>query len=253
MRAMILAAGLGKRMRPLTDATPKPLLKVGEKSLIEHQISKMAAAGIEHIVINHFYLGGMIEEHLGNGSRYGVSLQYSREPIRLDTAGGIIKSLPKLKDDSFIVCNADIWTDYPFDCLKDRAEEMDGVNQLAHLVMIENAEHNPKGDFYLSSEGKLHEQAKDGDEKSTFSGISILHRKLFRDFPIQPRSLVPLLSDAMKEGQVTGEIYQGIWIDVGTPERLKAVNDLHQQDLASARESDGTDKESDPTREPEAA
>ena len=131
MRAMILAAGLGKRMRPLTDATPKPLLKVGEKSLIEHQISKMAAAGIEHIVINHFYLGGMIEEHLGNGSRYGVSLQYSREPIRLDTAGGIIKSLPKLKDDSFIVVNADIWTDFDFATLM----PLDGEKCKAHLVL----------------------------------------------------------------------------------------------------------------------
>jgi N-acetyl-alpha-D-muramate 1-phosphate uridylyltransferase len=225
MRAMILAAGLGKRMQPLTANLPKPLLKVGTKSLIEHQIERLVAAGVTGIVINHFYLGSMIEELLGDGSRYGVPISYSREPILLETAGGIIKSLPKLKDDSFIVVNADIWTDFDFSSL----QPLDGEHKLAHLVLVDNAEHNPQGDFYIDAGGNVHENELSTDARLTFSGISVLHKDLFKGLPIQPRSVVPLLQQAMTADKVSGEVHTGVWIDVGTPERLQELNELVSQ------------------------
>jgi N-acetyl-alpha-D-muramate 1-phosphate uridylyltransferase len=225
MRAMILAAGLGKRMQPLTADKPKPLLKVGEKTLIEYQIERLVAGGVTGVVINHFYLGSMIEESLGDGSRFGIEILYSKEPIRLETAGGIIKSLPKLKDDSFIVVNADIWTDFDFSKL----QPVDGSDCLAHLVLVENAEHNPHGDFFIDAEGKLHEENETRDKRLTFSGISVMHKNLFAGLPIQPLSTVPLLQQAMTQDQVSGEIYDGVWIDVGTPERLQEVNKLITQ------------------------
>ncbi len=232
MRAMILAAGLGERMRPLTANTPKPLLKVGDKSLIEHQIEKLVRGGITGMVVNHFYLGGMIEQALGDGKRYRTHIRYSREPIRLETAGGIIKALPALQDDCFVVVNADIWTDYDFA----RLTPIDGDTCLAHLVLVPNAEHNPEGDFCVDAEGKVHAQSKDGAPMLTFAGISVMHRKLFQGYPIQPRSVVPLLKEAMSKGLVTGEVYEGVWIDVGTPERLQEVIALEtgaQSDAAS--------------------
>lgn len=225
MRAMILAAGLGKRMQPLTADLPKPLLKVGEKTLIEHQIERLVAGGVSGIVINHFYLGGMIEALLGDGSSYGTSISYSREAIRLETAGGIIKALPQLQDDCFIVVNADIWTDFDFSTL----QPVDGVDRLAHLVLVENAEHHPHGDFYIDDKGRVHEDHDARDQRLTFSGISVLHRNLFRDYPIQPRSVVPLLREAMTVDQVSGELFSGTWMDIGTPERLQEVNALAQE------------------------
>ena len=222
MRAMILAAGLGKRMQPLTTDTPKPLLRVGDKSLIEHQIERLAAGGVTGVVINHFYLGAMIEEALGDGSQFGVEIEYSREAIRLETAGGIIKSLPKLKDDSFIVVNADVWTDFDFSRLK----PVNGSDCLAHLVLVENAEHHPYGDFFIDDSGRVHEDHSARDQRLTFSGISVLHKKLFEGYPIQPRSMIPLLQEAMGRDLVSGEVYEGLWIDVGTPERLQEVNKL---------------------------
>ena len=222
MRAMILAAGLGRRMQPLTANLPKPLLKVGDKTLIEHQIERLVAGGVTGIVINHFYLGSMIEEALGVGSRYGVEIQYSREAIRLETAGGIIKSLDMLQDDSFIVVNADIWTDFEFSKL----QPVDGDSRLAHLVLVANAEHNPHGDFFIDEQGRVHEDHNNRDEKLTFSGISVMHKKLFAGLSIQPRSFVPLLQEAMEADKVSGEVHSGLWIDVGTPERLEEVNRL---------------------------
>ncbi len=220
MRAMILAAGLGKRMQPMTANLPKPLLKVGKKTLIEHQVERLAAAGISGIVINHFYLGGMIQELLRDGSKYRVPIEYSREPILLDTAGGIIKALPKLRDSSFILVNADVWTDFDFS----RLQPIDGVEQLAHLVMVPNAEHHPQGDFMLDANGLLCEARDARDRRLTFSGISVMHKNLFDGFPIQPRSVVPLLKAAMAKNQVTGEVHEGLWIDIGTPERLQELN-----------------------------
>ena len=220
MRAMILAAGLGKRMHPLTANKPKPLLKVGDKTLIEYQIERLVQGGITGVVINHFYLGTMIEEALGDGSQFAIELLYSKEPIRLETAGGIIKSLPKLKDDSFIVVNADIWTDFDFS----RLQPLDGKDRIGHLVLVENAEHNPHGDFYIDESRKVHEDHEARDKRLTFSGISVMHKMLFEGFPIQPRLTIPLLQEAMANDLVSGEVHDGLWIDVGTPERLHEVN-----------------------------
>ena len=222
MHAMILAAGLGRRMQPLTANLPKPLLLVGGKPLIEHQIEKLVVAGVSAIVINHFYLGDMIEAALGDGSRFGVEISYSREAIRLDTAGGIIKSLRQLQDDSFIVVNADIWTDFDFSNL----QAVDGNDRLAHLVLVENTDHNPHGDFFIDDDGRVHEDHTARDQKLTFSGISVLHRNLFSGHSIQPLSVVPLLRAAMLKNQVSGEFHPGLWMDIGTPERLQEVNTL---------------------------
>lgn len=229
---MILAAGLGRRMQPLTAELPKPLLKVGDKSLIEHQLERLVAAGVTGVVINHFYLGAMIEEVLGDGSRFGIDIQYSREAIRLETAGGIIKSLPMLRDDSFIVVNADIWTEFDFSSLK----EVDGENRLAHLVLVENADHNPHGDFCIDEQGRVHEDHDAPEMRLTFSGISVLHKNLFAGLPIQPRSFVPLLQEAMRADKVSGEVFGGLWVDVGTPERLEYVNTLWQESSTAKAE-----------------
>jgi len=233
MRAMILAAGLGKRMQALTVDLPKPLLKVGNKTLIEHQIERLVAGGVTGIVINHFYLGAMIEELLGNGSKYGTSISYSKEPIRLEAAGGIIKALPKLKDDCFVVVNADIWTDFNFSSL----EPVDGIDCLAHLVLVENADHNPHGDFYIDEKSRVHEDHSVRDQRLTFSGISVMHKNLFRDYPIQPRSIVPLLQEAMLEGQVGGTVYGGMWMDIGTPQRLKEINVIFDAEMKANSEA----------------
>ena len=216
---MILAAGLGKRMQPLTANLPKPLLQVGGKSLIERQIERLKDAGVTEFVINHFYLGQMIEEHLGDGSALGVKIIYSREPIQLETAGGIIKSLPKLQEESFIEVNADVWSDFDFSSL----HPVDGVDRLAHLVLVRNAEHNPLGDFHIDDRGRVHEDPDAEGERLTFSGISVMHRNLFAGLPIQPMSVIPLLQQAMSEKKVSGEIHSGVWVDVGTPERLQEV------------------------------
>ncbi len=222
MRAMILAAGLGKRMQPLTANLPKPLLKVRGRPLIEHQIEKLVAAGVSGIVINHFYLGDMIETALGDGSRFGVEISYSRESTRLDTAGGIIKSLPQLRDDCFIVVNADIWTDFDFSSL----QVIDGKDRLAHLILVDNTDHNPYGDFYIDDTGKVHEDHSARDQKLTFSGISVMHKNLFTGLSIESLSVVPLLQAAMRDTQVSGEIHPGLWMDIGTPQRLQEVNAL---------------------------
>ena len=227
MRAMILAAGMGKRMQPLTADLPKPLLTVGDKTLIEHQIERLIAGGVTGVVINHFYLGSMIEEALGDGSQFGIDISYSREAIRLETAGGIIKSLPQLKDDSFIVVNADIWTDFDFSTL----QAVDGVDRLAHLVLVENADHNPHGDFSIDDDGRVHEDHSARDRRLTFSGISVMHKNLFAGLPIQPCSTVPLLQQAMAQNRVSGEIHAGEWKDIGTPERLQEINEIYTGSL----------------------
>ncbi|MEX0619505.1 MAG: nucleotidyltransferase family protein [Pseudohongiellaceae bacterium] len=219
MRAMILAAGRGERMRPLTDKLPKPLLEVAGKALIEYRIEQLVTAGVRTIVINHSWLGEQIEAGLGDGSRYGVSIHYSPEKNRLETAGGIINALPLLGEGSFIVVNADIWTDYSFSRLKPLQE-----GELAHLVMVENVEHHPQGDFYLGEAGRVSDAPSAGATKLTFSGISVMHRDLFRDLPAEPRPLLPLLRDAMQANRVSGEFHNGLWMDIGTPERLKEIN-----------------------------
>jgi MurNAc alpha-1-phosphate uridylyltransferase len=213
MKAMILAAGRGERMRPLTDQTPKPLLQVGGKALIEYHIESLAAAGIQEIVINHAWLGDQIESALGNGDRFGVSLSYSAEGNALETAGGIIRALPLLGD-VFIALNADIWTDYPLGELPDSPEG------LAHLVMVDNPPHHPQGDFVLQN-GHLN---IDPGTRLTFSGIGVYRAELFAGLADGVRPLGPLLCEAMQAGKVSGEHYHGQWMDVGTPQRLDELD-----------------------------
>jgi MurNAc alpha-1-phosphate uridylyltransferase len=215
MKAMILAAGRGERMRPLTDTVPKPLLRIGGQTLIERQVHALARAGITELVINYAWLGEQIEKALGDGDAYGVSIQYSAETGgSLETGGGILKALPLLGAEPFIVVNADIWTDFPFNSLP---SSPDG---LAHLVMVDNPEQQPDGDFSLSG-GRL---SQSGPAMLTFSGIGVYRPELFADCSPGAFPLGPLLRKCMDVGRVSGERYTGSWFDIGTPERLDAVN-----------------------------
>lgn len=218
MKAMILAAGRGERMRHLTEHTPKPLLRVGGKALIEYSIENLAAAGFRDIVVNVAYLGRQIVEFCGDGRQWGVKIVYSDEgDSALETAGGIAKALPLLGDQPFLVVNSDIVCDFPLANL--RGEVVD----LAHLVLIDNPPHHPCGDFSLDDEGLLAEQ---GDKKFTFSGIGIYRPALFADIPLEPLKLRPVLNRAMRERRVSGEKFDGLWLDIGTPERLQAIESL---------------------------
>ena len=219
MKAMILAAGLGTRMRPLTDITPKPLLKVGGIPLILWHIERLAHDDFKDIVINIAHLGHKIQDTLGDGSEWGVNITYSDEQDEgaLESAGGIVKALPKLingeGDETFLVVNGDIFTDYEFQEHRKLAE---GI--LAHLILIPNPDHNPDGDFALN--GNKVVDAK----QYTFSGIGYYSPKLFESVPYGKSALAPLLRAAMKEGRVTGELFEGEWLDIGTPERLELLN-----------------------------
>ena len=215
MKAMILAAGRGERMRPLTDHIPKPLLKVGCKSLIVWHLERLAKAGFKEVVINYAHLGEQIEQALGDGSVWGLNVQYSPETSALETAGGIANALPLLGDAPFLVVNGDVFTEIDFGAL-----QLVSPN-LAHLVMVDNPPQHPDGDFVVDS-GKVTNQ---GNHKLTFSGIGIYHPALFVDVERgQAAKLAPLLRSAMIKGLVTGEHYQGIWHDIGTPERLSFLD-----------------------------
>ncbi len=220
MRAMILAAGLGTRMRPLTDTLPKPLLRAGGKALIEYHLINLAQAGIRDIVINHFHLGEKLEEALGDGSRYGVSLAYSRESVRLETAGGIVKALPLLGTESFAVISADIWADYDYA----RLEPVDGEQTLARLIMVENPQHHKAGDFALGVDGRLSIAEEGSGAGVTYSGISVMHPKLFRGLQEAPLPLRPILDKAIAAGLVAAQMHDGHWFDIGTPERLAELD-----------------------------
>jgi len=231
MRALIFAAGKGERMRPLTEHTPKPLLQVGGKHLIEWHLEKLAAIGIEDVVVNTSWLADCFEPALGDGSRWGLHLHYSHEGAEpLETGGGMLQALPLLGDLPFLAVNGDIWTDFDFARLP---REPDG---LAHLVMVDNPAQHPYGDFSLNNSGKLH--ANDG-KKLTFSGIGLYRPALLANWrevignravvaESPPRfKLAPLLSAAMDAGQISGEHHRGRWTDVGTPQRLvKLDHDL---------------------------
>jgi len=211
LKVMILAAGRGERMRPLSDTVPKPLLEAGGKPLIVHLIEGLARHGLRDLVINHSHLGEKISAYLGDGGRYGVRVAYSHEEGGgLETGGGIFKALPLIDTDPFVVINGDIWTDYPFDRLPAR---LDG---LAHLVLVDNPPQHPQGDFALR-EGKLFAE---GAPRLTFSGIGVYARALFADCRPGKFPLAPLLRTAIAQGQVSGEHYTGRWRDVGTPQRL---------------------------------
>lgn len=221
MKAMILAAGFGTRMRPLTDHTPKPMLKVAGKPLIEHQIRRLVKAGITDIVINHAYLGEQIEAYLKDGADFGCAIQYSAEETPLETGGGIFKALPLLADEKtpapFLLVNGDVWCEFDYGLLSDL-----NISGLAHLLMVPNPEFHPDGDFALN-DGLI---TQGENQRYTFSGISILHPGLFKGCEAGVFKLAPLLKAAMDNGEVTGQLYDGPWIDVGTPQRLQDVDDL---------------------------
>ena len=217
MKAMILAAGRGERMRPLTDKTPKPLLKVAGKALIEHHIEGLVRAGIIDLVINHAWLGKQIEAYLGDGSRYGASIKYSDEGTALETGGGIFKAMPLLGNERFLVVNGDIFTHFPFEQLLDKPQS----KELVHLVLVPNPEHNPKGDFRLHDEDRV---SSSGVPNYTFSGIASYRPEVFANCEPGSFPLAPLLRQAMDKSRATGQLYEGLWTDVGTPQRLADIN-----------------------------
>ena len=282
MKAMILAAGRGKRMRPLTDHTPKPLLMAGGKPLIVQHLERLARAGFRDLVINHAHLGERIETALGDGSRWGVRIAYSPEATALETGGGIFRALPLLGPEPFLVVNGDVWTDLDFSLLTLVA------GKLAHLILVDNPPHHPRGDFHLAgglvrAEPPLTVQAQDQDGQSasrppmraaarpvqrkaddrppatppatsgaglardipveagprlTFSGIGIYHPDLFRDCQPGAFPLAPLLRAAMAAGRITGQHYPGLWLDIGTPQRLSDLDALLRQGFDSLETSD---------------
>lgn len=223
---MILAAGRGERMRPLTDTLPKPLLQAGGKALIEYHLENLARAGFTEIVINHAYLGSIIENTLGNGERYGVKIYYSHESLVLETAGGITNALPLLTNASrnqpFLVVNADIYCEIDFALMLPVLQHMQAssASYLAHLVLVDNPAHHPEGDFALTAD-----QVKlSGEKKFTFSGIGVYQPRLFNAVKQNTATkLAPLLRQAISDEKVRGVYFNGIWMDVGTPARL---NDL---------------------------
>ena len=220
MRAMVLAAGRGERMRPLTDTCPKPLLRVAGSPLIEYHLHGLVRAGVGEVVINLSWLGAQIREALGDGSIFGLSLQYSQEPHpALETGGGIFRALPLLGEQPFLLVNADIYCPFDFSSLA-----LEG-SDLAQLVLVPNPEHNAAGDFVLER-GRVR---SDGAEKLTFSGISLLHPDLFAACTGGAFQLAPLLRAAMLADRVSGILHTGIWSDVGTAERLSSLESLLSQ------------------------
>ncbi len=228
MKALIFAAGKGERMRPLTNHTPKPLLIVGGKRLIEWHIEKLTACGIRDIVINTSWLADCFEPALGDGSRWNATLHYSYEGTEpLETGGGMLQALKIIGDERFIAVNGDIWSDV------DYSKIPQGISGLAHLVLVDNPLHNGKGDFVLRDDGRVESH---GENKLTFSGIGIYQPALFANWrevigditgvdEIPPRfKLAPLLRYAMHQNLVSGELHTGRWTDVGTPERLDELN-----------------------------
>ncbi|HEY3431837.1 MAG TPA: nucleotidyltransferase family protein [Rhodocyclaceae bacterium] len=215
---MVLAAGRGERMRPLTDVTPKPLLPVGGKPLIVWHLERLAVAGFKEVVINHAHLGHLIEETLGDGQHLGLLITYSAEPPgALETAGGIVKALPLLGSDPFLVINGDVFCDWDLAL----AHQALNTNDLAHLVLVPNPGHNEKGDFALAD----HRISSEGSPSFTFAGIGVYRPQLFAELiSDQPAKLAPLLRTAMNAGKVSGELHTGRWVDVGTPQRLAELD-----------------------------
>jgi len=216
MKAMILSAGRGERMRPLTDELPKPLLEVHEKPLIVYHIEKLANAGFSEIVINIAHLGAKIVETLGDGSAWNIKISYSdeRESGALESAGGILKALPLLGGETFLVVNGDVFSEYEFDaafCLGDKE---------AHLILVPNPEHNLKGDFGLKDGEVLNE----ADDMYTFSGIAYYKPSFFEGLELQKSPLAPIIRNKIKNNEISGEVFNKVWHDVGTPSRLKEIN-----------------------------
>ena len=226
--ALIFAAGLGERMRPLTNHTPKPLLPVRGKPLIVWHLEKLAAIGVHYVVINTSHLADQFPETLGDGSRWGLRIRYAYEgPVPLETGGGMLHALPLLGPEPFIVISGDVWTDADFAALP---TALDGV---AHLLMVDNPPHHLQGDFALGKDGRVHNE---GDRRLTYSGIGVYRPELLDNWPTlvdhdgstdgkHPRfKLRPLLDAAINRGAVSGSYHQGIWTDVGSPERLASLD-----------------------------
>ncbi|SIS47505.1 N-acetylmuramate alpha-1-phosphate uridylyltransferase MurU [Neptunomonas antarctica] len=226
MKAMILAAGLGTRLRPLTLSTPKPLVPVNGKALIVYHIEKLAKAGVNDIIINHAWLGEQIETALGDGSQWGVNITYSPEGEPLETGGGIFRVLDRLSenDEPFIVINGDIMINFDYSLLMDNTLLEGATDDIAHLVLVPNPEHHPEGDFACLPDGRLSMQGN----KQTFSGVSVLTPRLFAGCDAAAFALGPLLKRAIDEGQVSGSVYPGFWIDVGTYERLQQAETFYK-------------------------
>ncbi len=225
MKAMILAAGMGNRMRPLTLHTPKPLLEVGGKPLIVWHIEKLQKMGVQEIVINTAWLGEKLADALGDGSQFGVKILWSHEGEGLETAGGIINALPLLGNEPFILVNGDVWTTMDFAPLLNVQLQDD----LAHLVLVENPIQHPQGDFILAAnKAYTFEQARSG-ENLTYSGVAVMHPQMFDGLESGKRPLAPLLKQAMQQEKISAQKLQGVWVDVGTPERLNALDQQIQQ------------------------
>lgn len=223
MKAMILAAGRGERMRPLTDHTPKPLLRVGDKPLIVWHIERLAAAGFTNLVINHAHLGHRIEACLGNGGAYGVRIAYSAEVLALETAGGIANALPLLGDGPFLVVSGDVYCPLDYVPVVARGLSRMTTGKLAHLVLVPNPPHHAEGDFVLEMGGNLSFEA--GAERWTYSGIGLFRPEFFAGVPAgQKTPLRDILRTAIQAGRVSGEVFKGRWEDVGTPERLATLD-----------------------------
>jgi N-acetyl-alpha-D-muramate 1-phosphate uridylyltransferase len=221
MKAMILAAGRGERMRPLTDNTPKPLLKAAGKPIIEYTIIQLVTAGFTEIIINTAHLGEQIPMALGNGERWSAKLTYSHEGEQaLETAGGIIHALPLLGEEPFLVVNGDIATDFNFAKLRQQPVS------LMHLVLINNPPHHALGDFHLTDKEQL---SSTQTPKLTFSGIGVYHPDCFRNQPTGVRKLLPIMQQAMLDQKASGEYFEGFWMDIGTPERLQALHEYYSQ------------------------
>jgi MurNAc alpha-1-phosphate uridylyltransferase len=225
---LLLAAGRGERMRPLTDALPKPLLTIKNKSLLAWHLEALSAAGIEDVVINHAWLGKKIEEVLGDGSQFGLSITYSPEHSALETAGGIRKALSLLNpEDYFLVINGDVFSpNLPIKQFLDQVSNLRSMpnKPSAHLLMVPNPIQYPEGDFYLTGQ-QVTDESLNGAEKLTFSGIGLYHRDLFKCLELDvPIKLAPILREAMAKNRVSGEKYTGPWHDVGTPQRLQELN-----------------------------
>jgi N-acetyl-alpha-D-muramate 1-phosphate uridylyltransferase len=223
MKAMILAAGRGSRMQPLTDEIPKPLIPIANKPIIAHQLLKLADAGIKDIIINVSYRPKQIIETLGNGHRYGVKIEYSFEPTALETGGGIFQALTLLGNEPFIVLSSDIWTDYPLEKLPQHLLS----TMQAHLVLVDNPSFHPKGDFYLQSNKRL---ALEGTPKLTFASFGVYHPSLFAHCKPKAFPLAELLYPAINAGKITGEYYQGTWFNVGTLEELTRLDNYLKPD-----------------------
>ncbi len=231
MKAMILAAGYGERLRPLTEKTPKPLLQVNGKPLIQYHVERLRASGVEEIVINTAWLGDQIEAFLGNGSRFGVSITWSREGSPLETGGGIRRALPYLGSEPFLLVNSDVWTEYPFERLVAHKlpENMD-----AHLVLVPTPPFKVQGDFSLDEQGVV---AYPGDDRRalTFSGISIMRPDIFALYPSASEKfpLRRVLESSISARCVSGEVFQGAWWDIGTVDRLQLLDSLLAGEVVS--------------------